>query len=107
MARPGQLRRRAVSPDLGWPGSADASAQPQRRRDPPDEGYPDCYGIPAFKYPNIHGGGEVLLRTLSGHHGPVYALAIAPDGTWLASAGEDGAVQARAADGGANETIHI
>ena len=31
--------------------------------------------------------------TLTGHAGPVTAVAIAPDGTWLASAGDDGSVR--------------
>src|SRR5262249_39965806 len=36
--------------------------------------------------------GEVF-HTLAGHCGPVHAVAFAPDGKTLASAGEDGAVQ--------------
>ena len=34
-----------------------------------------------------------LRRTLAGHDRPVRAVAIAPDGTWLASAGDDGSVR--------------
>ena len=34
-----------------------------------------------------------LRATLSGHRGPVFAVAVAPDGRWLASAGGDGAVR--------------
>ena len=34
-----------------------------------------------------------LRRILTGHTGPVTAVAIAPDGTWLASASEDGTVR--------------
>ena len=36
---------------------------------------------------------DALIRVLTGHRGPVRAVAIAPDGTWLATAGErrDGA----------------
>ena len=34
-----------------------------------------------------------LRRTLAGHGGPVTAVAIAPDGTWLASAGDDESVR--------------
>ncbi|WP_225803170.1 WD40 repeat domain-containing protein [Streptomyces sp. NK15101] len=34
-----------------------------------------------------------LLRTLTGHTGTVHRTAVAPDGTWLATAGEDGTVR--------------
>ncbi len=34
-----------------------------------------------------------LRRTLTGHTGRVTAMAIAPDGTWLASGGDDGSVR--------------
>jgi hypothetical protein len=37
--------------------------------------------------------GPALRRTLTGHAHGVTAVAIAPDGTWLASAGGDGSVQ--------------
>ena len=33
---------------------------------------------------------DALLRVLTGHTGGVAALAVAPDGSWLASAGDDG-----------------
>ena len=33
------------------------------------------------------------LRTLTGHTGPVWALAAAPDGSWLASAGDDALIR--------------
>jgi WD40 repeat protein len=35
----------------------------------------------------------VAARVLAGHGGPVNAVAVAPDGTWLATAGEDGSVR--------------
>ena len=35
-------------------------------------------------------GGSALRRTLAGHTGPVTAVAIAPDGIWLATTGDDG-----------------
>ena len=34
-----------------------------------------------------------LRATMAGHHGPVFAVAIAPDGSWLTSAGRDGTVR--------------
>ena len=34
-----------------------------------------------------------LQRALTGHTGPVRAVAIAPDGTWLATGGDDGSVR--------------
>jgi WD40 repeat protein len=37
--------------------------------------------------------GQALRRTLGGHADAVLAVAIAPDGTWLASAGADGSVR--------------
>ncbi|MCL3999072.1 WD40 repeat domain-containing protein, partial [Streptomyces lavenduligriseus] len=37
--------------------------------------------------------GRALLATLAGHAGGVEAVAIAPDGTWLASGDRDGAVR--------------
>ncbi len=40
-----------------------------------------------------------LRATLVGHAGPVNAVAIAPGGSWLASAGQDGTVRTWAADG--------
>ena len=42
---------------------------------------------------------DALIRVLTGHHGPVNAVAIAPDGTWLATGGQDGTVRIWAADG--------
>jgi len=38
------------------------------------------------------GSGE-LLRTLTGHRGPVNGVGFSPDGRWLASAGGDGSVR--------------
>lgn len=43
-------------------------------------------------------GADMLLRTLA-HGSPVLAVAVAPDGSWLASGGEDGTIQVWAADG--------
>jgi WD40 repeat protein len=37
--------------------------------------------------------GQALRRTLGGHTGTVLTVAIAPDGTWLASGGDDGSVR--------------
>ena len=42
--------------------------------------------MPDLAHPN-------LRRILAGHDGQVIALALAPDGTWLASAGQDGEVR--------------
>ena len=42
---------------------------------------------------------------LTGHHGPVRAVAIAPDGTWLATGGDDGTVRTWAADGTPRATL--
>ena len=36
---------------------------------------------------------DALLRVLTGHTGAVWALAVAPDGTWLASASDDDTVR--------------
>ena len=42
---------------------------------------------------------DALIRVLAGHTGWVRGVAIAADGTWLASAGSDGTVRTWAADG--------
>jgi WD40 repeat protein len=46
-----------------------------------------------------------LRATLTGHKGQVTAVAIAPDGTWLATGGGDGTVRAWAADGTPRATL--
>ena len=48
---------------------------------------------------------DALIRVLTGHRGPVNAVAIAPDGTWLATAGGDGTVRTWAADGTPRATL--
>ena len=48
---------------------------------------------------------DALIRVLTGHGGPVSAVAIAPDGTWLATAGSDGTVRTWAADGTPRATL--
>jgi hypothetical protein len=40
-----------------------------------------------------------LIRVLAGHQGPVFGVAIAADGTWLATTGFDGTARTWAADG--------
>jgi hypothetical protein len=42
---------------------------------------------------------DALIRVLTGHQGPVRGVAIAPDGSWLATADRDGTVRTWAADG--------
>ena len=48
---------------------------------------------------------DALIRVLTGHRGPVNAVAIAPDGTWLATGGGDGTVRTWAADGTPRATL--
>ena len=48
---------------------------------------------------------DALIRVLIGHRGWVNAVAVAPDGTWLATAGGDGTVRTWAADGTARATL--
>ena len=64
-----------VSHDPGW--AAQAEALTARRK------------LPALinKWPLPDLPGPAMRRTLTGHTGEVTAVAIAPDGTWLASAG--------------------
>jgi WD40 repeat protein len=42
---------------------------------------------------------DALVRTITGHDGGVRAVAIAPDGTWLATAGGDRTARTWNADG--------
>ena len=48
---------------------------------------------------------DALIRVLTGHNDPVSAVAIAPDGTWLATASGDGTVRIWAADGTPRATL--
>ena len=48
---------------------------------------------------------DALIRVLTGHDRPVNAVAVAPDGTWLATASEDGTVRTWAADGTPRATL--
>jgi hypothetical protein len=50
---------------------------------------------------------DALIRVLTGHGDPVFAVAIAPDGTWLATGGDDGTgtVRTWAADGTPRATL--
>ena len=48
---------------------------------------------------------DALIRVLTGHDGSVRAVAIAPDGTWLATGGDDGTVRTWAADGTPRATL--
>ena len=48
---------------------------------------------------------DALIRVLTGHDGPVNAVAIAPDGTWLATGSDDGTVRTWAADGTPRATL--
>ena len=48
---------------------------------------------------------DALIRVLTGHDGPVRAVAIAPKGTWLATGGIDGTVRIWAEDGTPRATL--
>jgi hypothetical protein len=70
-----------VSHDPGWAAQAEALTASRK--------------LPALinKWPLPDLPGPALRRTLTGHTGPVTAVAIAPDGTWLATGSEDGPVR--------------
>ena len=48
---------------------------------------------------------DALIRVLTGHRGGVYAVAVAPDGTWLATGDTDGTVRIWAADGAPSSRV--
>ena len=91
-----------VSHDPGWAAQAEALAASRKR--------------PALinKWPLPDLPDQALRRTLGGHDRTVHAVAIAPDGTWLATAGDDGSVriwdpdsgQQRAALGGRDRPLY-
>jgi WD40 repeat protein len=60
--------------------------------------------MPAWPLPDLPD--PALLRVLAGHSRPVLALAVSPDGSWLASAGDDPIVQLwNTADGSLRATL--
>ena len=104
----------AVAPDGSWLASAGgydgddgADLGPAHRADPPHPHRPHQRGVGAGGRPGRHLAGlrrratrtvriwdphtGQTRHTLTGHTGPVRALAVAPDGSWLASAGCDDA----------------
>ncbi len=58
---------------------------------------------PAWPAPDLPP--HTLLRTITGHIGAVSAVAIAPDGTWLATASDDGTARTWNADGTPRTTL--
>jgi WD40 repeat protein len=112
----GQVTAVAVAPDGSWLVSGVISrsrSRPTRRGRKNSESSPTPRQVgpvrlrrvgPRTPGGNISGGGEGAVRiwdvatgqvraTLEGHAGQVTAVAVAPDGSWLATGGGDGAVR--------------
>ena len=87
-ARPARPAR-VVGRDVRLPAARPHRPRRAARADPRHHHGPHLRGVaPLPDLPH-----DALLRVLTGHTGGVAALAVAPDGTWLASAGHDGTVR--------------